>query len=154
MIQPEFVPPASRARFPRSEFSPAPSVLVVDDNPMIVEMLAMLLESAGFFVTATTDSRDALLRLTATPAEFDALVADHEMPVLCGSELIDRARAAGFSGKVVIHSGSMGGADAEEKARRADAVVHKPLGVRALVPVLRHLISGEGDDGHTIPFPR
>jgi two-component system OmpR family response regulator len=116
-------------------------VLVVDDDPLIVEVVSALLRHEGFAVDAMTDSTAALARLAAEPAKFDALVSDHDMPLLCGSELIDQARAAGFRGKVILHSGSVAGADAAEKIRRADAVLEKPFGVRTLAPVLRALMA-------------
>ena len=115
-------------------------VLLVDDDASIVTMVGALLRREGFAVEAMTDSTAALARLAAEPAAFHVLISDHDMPGLCGSELIDRARTAGFRGKVILHSGSVCGADAAEKARRADAVVEKPYGVRTLVPVLRALM--------------
>ena len=62
------------------------------------------------------------------------------MPRMCGSELIDRARAAGFRGKVILHSGSLSGDDLAEKLRRVDAALEKPLGIRSLIPTLRRLL--------------
>ena len=118
----------------------APRVLVVDDDLSIVQLVSALLRREGFNVEATTESTAALARLAAEPDGFDALISDHEMPLLCGSELIDRARAAGFRGKVILHSGSVTGEAGAEKARRADAVLEKPFGVRTLVPVLRALV--------------
>jgi CheY-like chemotaxis protein len=126
----------------RSHAAPAPAglrVLVVDDDPKIVEIVCLLLRRVGFAVEATTDSAEALALLTRETGAFDALVSDHDMPGMSGSELIDRARLAGFRGKVVLHSGGMNGADAAEKIRRADAVVEKPFGASTLVPVLLRL---------------
>lgn len=136
--------------FPTSGIRPRPTpparpsilrVLVVDDEPLIAEIVTTLLQCDGFAVEMTTDSIQALARITAEPSRFDVLVSDHDMPQLCGSELIDRARAAGFRGKVVLHSGSLSGIDAADKVRRADAVVSKPFGAQSLVPVLRSLMA-------------
>ena len=115
-------------------------MLVVDDDPLIAEITTALLQNDGFAVEMMTDSTAALARIAAEPARWDVLVSDHDMPGLCGSGLIDGARAAGFRGKVVIHSGSVGGAGAAEKVRRADAVVEKPFGAQNLAPLLRTLV--------------
>jgi two-component system OmpR family response regulator len=141
MLPPIVLHSGIRTRNAAPAKSPATTrVLVVDDDPLIVEVVSALLRHEGFAVDTTTNSTEALARLAADPAKFDALVSDHDMPLLCGSELIDRARAAGFRGKVILHSGSVSGADAAEKVRRADAVLAKPFGVRALVPTLRALV--------------
>jgi CheY-like chemotaxis protein len=129
-----------RSRSPLPAKASAVRVLVVDDDPDIAQLLASLLARNGFSVEALTESKAALARLAAGPALFDALVTDHDMPQMCGCELIDRARAAGFRGKVILHSGSLSGDDLSEKVRRVDAALEKPLGIRSLVPTLRDLL--------------
>lgn len=138
--------------FPTSGIRPRPApparpvitrVLVVDDEPLIAEIVTTLLQCEGFAVEMMTDSARALARIAADPARFDVLVSDHDMPLLNGSELIERARAAGFRGKVVLHSGSLAGADAADKVRRADAVVPKPFGAQSLAAVLHSLAAGK-----------
>ncbi len=130
-----------RTRSPLHAKPAAARVLVVDDDPSISHLLATLLAREGFSVEALTESPDALARLAAAPALFDALVTDHDMPRMCGSELIDRARAAGFRGKVILHSGSLSDEDSAENIRRADAALEKPLGMKSLVPTLRTLLA-------------
>jgi CheY-like chemotaxis protein len=142
MPAPILLDPVLRPRSaPISKTAAATRVLVVDDDSLIVEIVSALLRREGFTVEAMTNSTEALARLAANPAAFDALISDHDMPQMCGTELIDRARAAGFRGKVILHSGSVNGDDAAEKVRRADAVVAKPFGVRTLAPTLLALVA-------------
>ena len=141
MISPAILEPGIRSRTSLPARSPATAhVLVVDDDPTIADVVTILLREGGFAVEKMTDSTEALARLAAEPARFAALVTDHDMPGIKGSELIDRARAAGFRGKVIIHSGSTGSDDAE-KLRRADVLLEKPLGIRSLIPALRTLVA-------------
>ena len=128
----------------RSPLAPKPAtarVLVVDDDPNISRLLAAMLNRNGFIAEAHTDSTSALARLTDGSATFEALVTDHDMPEMCGSELIDRARAAGFRGKVILHSGCVSGDGSAEKLRRVDAALEKPLGMKSLVPTLHRLLA-------------
>jgi CheY-like chemotaxis protein len=128
----------------RSPNPPKPAaarVLVVDDDPNIVRLLASLLGRNGFAVETHTESTQALARLAEAPATFDVLVTDHDMPRMSGSELIDRARAAGFRGKIILHSGSVHDEGSAEKLRRVDAALAKPLGMKALVPTLHRLLA-------------
>ena len=141
MHNPVILQSGIRTRSPLPAKPAAPRVLVVDDDPGIAHLLASLLSREGFSVAAFTESTDALSRLAAAPALFDALVTDHDMPRMCGSELIDRARAAGFCGKVILHSGSLSGDGSAEKMRHADAALEKLLGMRLLVPTLRTLLA-------------
>jgi len=69
-----------------------PRVLVLDDEPRMVDIVAMVLRRDGHEVTAFTDSEAALAALEAEP--FDLLVTDLRMPGPDGLEVLRRARAA------------------------------------------------------------
>jgi len=63
------------------------SILVVDDEEVIVEIQKSMLEQLGYRVVAKTDSLDALREFQADPDAFDLLITDQTMPLLTGSEL-------------------------------------------------------------------
>lgn len=133
-----------RAGPQNAESSKRPHVLVVDDVRAIVEVVCEVLLGDGFTVESTTDATEALAWLTQRPQAFDAIVSDLDMPHMTGTVLLQRARQAGFSGKTVIHSGSLTEADDAELDRVADAVVEKPFATRVLAPTLRKLLTGLG----------
>jgi CheY-like chemotaxis protein len=64
--------------------------LVVDDEPAIVEMMRLTLQSLGYLVTACSDSRQALEQFEAQPTAFDLVLSDVTMPHLTGAELAQR----------------------------------------------------------------
>lgn len=66
-------------------------VLVVDDDPVIRELLSLELGMAGHDVEALTDGGSALARLRQEPP--DALVLDVMMPGLTGWEVLTAVRA-------------------------------------------------------------
>ena len=70
----------------------AGTILVVDDDPDVLAMVAAFLSSAGFAVLRASSGQHALDRL-AEAAPIAALVTDYAMPGLNGVELIARARA-------------------------------------------------------------
>ncbi len=63
------------------------SVLVIDDEEVIANLEARLLESLGYRVTKFTDSALALQAFQAAPESFDLIVTDMTMPKLNGAEL-------------------------------------------------------------------
>lgn len=65
-------------------------VLVVDDSPVITEMMYELLSSAGLQVEIATNGRQALERVEADPP--DLVVSDVEMPLMDGFELLSEIR--------------------------------------------------------------
>jgi CheY-like chemotaxis protein len=65
-------------------------VLVVDDSPIVRDLLTELLSSVGLDVRSAGDGAAALLSLNERPA--DLIVCDVEMPVMDGFELLRQLR--------------------------------------------------------------
>ncbi len=62
-------------------------ILVVDDEAFLVRVTQRQLENLGYYVTGTTDSKDALEKIRTNPDGFDLLITDQTMPGLTGAEL-------------------------------------------------------------------
>jgi two-component system response regulator MprA len=86
----------------RSQPSPAAvAVVVVDDDPSLVETLETKLVAEGYRVEGFTDPAEALERLRAG-APPDLVIADCIMPGLTGTELRDALAAAGVEVPVLL----------------------------------------------------
>lgn len=68
-----------------------PRALVVDDAPDVTEMLAILLQYAGYEVVTVYSGAQALS--AARAGQFDVLVSDIGMPGMNGYELAEALRA-------------------------------------------------------------
>lgn len=73
------------------ETSNGKRVLLVDDSPFFRNLLAPLLDVAGYDVTPV-DSADAALRLCEAGEDFDVIVSDIEMPGMSGYEFAETLR--------------------------------------------------------------
>jgi DNA-binding NtrC family response regulator len=78
--------------------------LVVDDEPMILEILAEHCASLGMGVLEAGDGTDALRLVEARP-EIEVLVTDVRMPGLDGPTLAERAIALRPDIKVIFVTG-------------------------------------------------
>lgn len=69
-----------------------PIVLLVDDDPLVLRVLARVVQAAGFVVEILRDGREAAD--LASRRHFDAIVSDIGLPGLDGFELLRQVRRA------------------------------------------------------------
>lgn len=112
-------------------------VLIVDDEPDLVEALSMLLESAGYEVLTARDGREALALLRAG-AKPGLVLLDLMMPVLdgwtfCEIRAADPALAAV---PVVVITGAGTEAAVRPPVGPIERVFDKPFEVEALLAIV------------------
>ncbi len=78
------------------------TVLVVDDEPAIREVIATLLEDEGYLVRHAKDGLEALDAINGD--RIDLIVSDVVMPRLDGASLVRRLRRRGLLTPVVLMS--------------------------------------------------
>lgn len=66
------------------------TILIVDDNVMVLELVKMLLESVGCKVLSVDSPERALLIVDSFDAQIDLLITDVIMPEMNGPELYER----------------------------------------------------------------
>lgn len=79
-------------------------VLVVDDDPLVLNNTAAMLEDLGCSVLKADSGSLALEILTATP-ELDILLTDQAMPRMNGSQLVEQVMAQGRPLKMALATG-------------------------------------------------
>jgi len=68
------------------------SVLLVDDEVALLDLLRRYLERNQFTVRASPDAAEALRLVKAAPSDFWLLITDLTLPGISGEELIERVR--------------------------------------------------------------
>lgn len=107
-------------------------VLVIDDEPGVLQLCQRLLERAGFHVVAISNSKEGLEFLERE--HVDLLLVDIRMPEVNGFQVIDQARRRQPDLAVVIMTGFGTVETAIEALRRgADGLILKPFAGAELV---------------------
>ena len=110
-------------------------ILLVEDEPSLVETVRYALEREGFGVTVARDGREALERFAAEPP--DLVLLDLMLPAVSGLDVCRRIRESSMVPIVIVTAKD---AEADKVAGLelgADDYVTKPFSVRELVSRVR-----------------
>ena len=123
------------------------TVLLVEDNLELLDMLAKTLERAGFAVVTAVDGAHALAQMRALIP--DVVVTDILMPELDGFELIRTLRAKWPELPIVAMSGIADTPNFRNLALKfgAKAALSKPVNRAHLVEVMRDVMQPEALSG-------
>lgn len=128
----------------------AKRILVVDDEPSIVEMITRVLEDEGFEVRGTTRGLQALDLYHQE--KVDLALVDLNMPDACGLDVLVSIRARHPDAAIIIFTG-YGTKEREAEAFRlgARAFLEKPISIETLVRTIRHTLQQtQGDADNTL----
>ncbi len=129
----EVAEPAAKPRTPAVD-RPRSSVLVVDDEPQIVKLLALLLDP---FHDVTSEQRaDAVLQRIVRGERFDVILCDLMMPQMTGMDLHDTLRTVApdqAEAMLFLTGGAFTARAREFLGRLPEAVIEKPVEPAALL---------------------
>ena len=80
-------------------------LLIVDDEPPLLELLRRYLERMGYEVDTATGPHEALAKYQAQPERYDLVVTDLSLDEINGEQLLERMRALNPSVRGLITSG-------------------------------------------------
>jgi PAS domain S-box-containing protein len=117
------------------------TVLVVDDEEVIVEVMQEILESLGYRVLSARSGREAIAIYQARPGAIDLVILDMIMPDLDGGETFDRLRAIDPALKVILSSGySLIGQAKQIMERGCSGFLQKPFRIQDVSQKIRDVL--------------
>jgi len=129
------------------------TVLVVDDDPFMLQLEVQTLCKKGYHVLFATGVPDALGLAAATP-HIHLLITDFLMPQTDGLELTRQFRALHPRTPVLMVSSSLPLPDGRANQLQPFASLAKPFTSAGLAQEVRRLLAGEfpAGDENTVPF--
>ncbi len=117
------------------------TILFVDDEETIVRLGKELLSTLGYTVEVHTNSQDALHAFRHDPQRFDLVITDQAMPGLTGEALSRELLRIRPELPIILCTGFSHIMTAEKaKALGIQAYLMKPLAIRDLAPIVRHVL--------------
>lgn len=120
-------------------------ILLVDDEPLVLNVMSQMLKRLGYEVTSINDPRQALEMFHNTPpGTFDMLISDLTMPGLTGGQLAEKILADAPGLPVLICSGySEALSESQIKKTGIKALVMKPVVLPELSQIIRGIFDGK-----------
>ncbi|MBI9091563.1 MAG: PAS domain S-box protein [Desulfobacterium sp.] len=111
-------------------------ILLVDDEPLIIESISRMLKRLGYRVTGVLDSREAWDLFSENPDRFDLVVTDNQMPHMGGISLSEKMFALNPHTHIILCTGF---------GDRLTIRLARQIGIKAIVykPVIKAKIAAE-----------
>ena len=117
------------------------SILLLDDDKAVVDLLRYILGDLGYRVAASSDPQEGLRMFRRDPGRFDVVIVDLLMPQVTGVEVIRNVRELRPDLPVVVCTGHPHPSDLlGDLGPGPVEVVAKPLSVKSLSMALRKLL--------------
>jgi signal transduction histidine kinase len=115
-------------------------ILLADDEIMLRDLLAELLESNGFNVIKVSSGKEVLTVLTEE-IKVDLIIIDYNMPEMNGLQCIQRIRELNFNIPVILSTGSLAfGENLDLSKYGINNLLHKPYEFDAMKSIIQKLI--------------
>jgi two-component system cell cycle sensor histidine kinase/response regulator CckA len=139
--------PASAKKIPKEEDRPTTvlrgteSVLLVDDEDMIIDVGQEILEEMGYKVFLARSGKEAVETYAKNKHKIDMVILDMIMPDMGGGEAYDRMKEVDPNVKVLLSSGySIEGQASDILARGCNGFIQKPFSVKQLSHTIRQVL--------------
>jgi len=117
------------------------TILVVDDDPNLVNTFKLVLENVGFRVDTASNGIKALYKVTKL--HYDLVIIDMNLPDMLGDELAKRIHSKAPYMKIIIITGYGSYMEELEKDNQIKRVLMKPIPPEDLVEIAKQTITKE-----------
>jgi two-component system, cell cycle sensor histidine kinase and response regulator CckA len=123
---------------PAKELKGMESILLVDDEAVIIDIGKEFLEVLGYNVFTARSGQEALETYSRKSGKIDLVIMDMIMPTMDGGETIQRLKAINPQARVILSSGySIDGQATEIMNRGCNGFIQKPYGIDELSEAIR-----------------
>jgi two-component system cell cycle sensor histidine kinase/response regulator CckA len=141
-----YLPASTRAIFeekiiPAEAKKSTESVLIVDDQDMILAVARDMLKALGYKVFTAQGGKEALAIYNENKKSIDVVILDMIMPSMSGGETFDKLKAINPDVRVILSSGySINGQATEIMQRGCNGFIQKPFNIKELSQKIREVL--------------
>src|SRR5688572_31905784 len=118
-----------------------PVVFAVDDEPMLLELVALVLEPLGYRVRTFRDPATAVRAFSLAAPQPAVVVTDYAMHMMNGMDLIRECRRVNPEQKIILVSGTVDETVYRDSPVKPDSFLAKPYPARRLAEMVESLLA-------------
>ena len=115
-------------------------IYVVDDEPMLLELAAVILQPLGYTINTFRDARSALDAYTAAKSLPVLVITDYSMHAMNGMDLLKACRQLRPRQKIILISGTVGEDIYRDSEEKPNQFIAKPYHSKQLVDAVEGLL--------------
>jgi CheY-like chemotaxis protein len=115
-------------------------IYVVDDEPMLLELAAVILQPLGYAVKTFQNAKSALEAFTDAKARPVLLITDYSMHAMNGMEFIQACRKIQPGQKIILISGTVGEDIYRDSPEKPNHFIAKPYHSKQLVEAVESIL--------------
>jgi PAS domain S-box-containing protein len=121
------------------------TILLVEDEDVLMDMLSMVLESQGYTILKAWDGKQAVELYHKNHQEIDLVVTDMGLPEMTGKDEFKELKKINPNVKVILASGFL---EPEIKTELlnagANSFIQKPYNAKAILKIIREVLDKKG----------
>ena len=118
------------------------TILLVEDDEMVLKMVSNMLEALGYMVIATENPQDALSLCEKAAAPIDLVITDVVMPQMSGKELRDKLMMISPDLKILFMSGYTSNIIAQHGVlEEGTQFIQKPFNIHLLAEKVKQMMA-------------
>jgi DNA-binding NtrC family response regulator len=118
-----------------------PLIFAVDDEPMLLELVVLVLEPLGFRVRTFRDPDTAVRAFGLTTPPPVLIVTDYAMHTMNGMDLIQSCRRINPRQKIIMVSGTVDETIYHHAKQKPDRFLAKPYQAKQLADLVRAVLA-------------
>ncbi|HTR82554.1 MAG TPA: response regulator [Bacteroidota bacterium] len=120
------------------------TILLIEDEPMLLELLKAVLEEEGYRIETAKNGEDAVALFRRQPDKIDLVLSDMGLPKMGGWDVFERLRELKPGLKMILASGYVDSATREDMiSRGAQDVVQKPYVPHLILKRIRDILDAK-----------
>lgn len=118
-----------------------PLVFAVDDEPMLLELVALVLEPLGYRVRTFRDPATAVRAFSLAKPQPAVIITDYAMHMMNGMDLIRECRQINPNQKIILVSGTVDETIFRNSSVKPDSFLAKPYPAKRLAEMVKALLA-------------